>query len=899
MTVTAEQGSARPVVALGPQARRNAWDARRRSTAIADAIEAAGRDEAVRCVVAARRAASTSRPATTCTRPLEADADELGGDDRRLPAPHARRARRPGPGPRRDRRRVHRRRARVRGQLRPAPVHRPRALRHARGGDRPRRHATPARCSCPRCSARPRRASCCSPAQLRDAGLGATRTASSTRSSPRTTSTRASRTGRRVFDAASRAPRSRATKAMLNERFGPLLAEAMAREERACVELFDGPDAPAALRGLRRAPRRALTILPSAVPSSSEPLLDRPGHALPVGRPPRGQQLRPRAPDELAGRGHRVLGRRAVGLERPRARRAPRPACGRVLGPPPARSRLLAVGEALPPPARARGAPRCRSTSRARSRSSSRSSRSTSATSTSRSRRASRASALRHSRALNVGTFHAPTERVLATQVARKRRPARLRPPRRAHRGLRGHGRAHARFFPADYDVVAPGRRPAGAPGAARRSACGSPSSTTRSAARCGCSCARCGGWTPSCRGRRSCTPRADRRPRRRCAPSCASACASSRASDEALAAGRRARRRRPTASRPRPALLLRAPAAGAVPVAARLPVYEEVARRGRARAAVRARRRRHAGRASCARLVATRRCASACAAAAARRGSLERGRRRARGASTRALRRAPPRRARRRRPRAAPAGPPDSSTSTCTCTPTTATTAPRRSRCCWRPRATRGSGAIAVTDHNEISGALEAAAKAARVRREGHRRPRRSRPRPRARSSASSSSEQIPRGLTLAETVAEIKRQGGARLRAPPVRPDARRARLRAPARRSSRTSTRSRSTTRAWRSARSTRRRRASRPSTGSPAGAGSDAHVAQGLGSVRVRMRDFDGPEEFLESLRDAEIVTQAGDPALRAGAEVPGDQGHAARRRASAAVSGACAGRPARR
>ena len=40
--------------------------------------------------------------------------------------------------------------------------------------------------------------------------------------------------------------------------------------------------------------------------------------------------------------------------------------------------------------------------------------------------------------------------------------------------------------------------------------------------------------------------------------------------------------------------------------------------------------------------------------------------------------------------------------------------------------------------------------------------------------------------------------------------------------------------------------------------PAGAGSDAHVPQGLGSVRIRMRDFDGPEEFLESLRDADIV-----------------------------------------
>jgi hypothetical protein len=31
-----------------------------------------------------------------------------------------------------------------------------------------------------------------------------------------------------------------------------------------------------------------------------------------------------------------------------------------------------------------------------------------------------------------------------------------------------------------------------------------------------------------------------------------------------------------------------------------------------------------------------------------------------------------------------------------------------------------------------------------------------------------------------------------------------------------------------------------------------------VAAGLGSVRIRMRDFDGPDEFLESLRDADII-----------------------------------------
>jgi hypothetical protein len=40
---------------------------------------------------------------------------------------------------------------------------------------------------------------------------------------------------------------------------------------------------------------------------------------------------------------------------------------------------------------------------------------------------------------------------------------------------------------------------------------------------------------------------------------------------------------------------------------------------------------------------------------------------------------------------------------------------------------------------------------------------------------------------------------------------------------------------------------------------AAAGSDSHVAQGLGSARIRMHDFDGPAEFLQSLRSAQIVT----------------------------------------
>jgi predicted metal-dependent phosphoesterase TrpH len=41
---------------------------------------------------------------------------------------------------------------------------------------------------------------------------------------------------------------------------------------------------------------------------------------------------------------------------------------------------------------------------------------------------------------------------------------------------------------------------------------------------------------------------------------------------------------------------------------------------------------------------------------------------------------------------------------------------------------------------------------------------------------------------------------------------------------------------------------------------AGAGSDSHVPQGLGSVKIKMRDFQGAEEFLESLREADILSK---------------------------------------
>ena len=50
---------------------------------------------------------------------------------------------------------------------------------------------------------------------------------------------------------------------------------------------------------------------------------------------------------------------------------------------------------------------------------------------------------------------------------------------------------------------------------------------------------------------------------------------------------------------------------------------------------------------------------------------------------------------------------------------------------------------------------------------------------------------------------------------------------------------------------------RRRALRGQVPRGRGDGS-THVTQGLGTVKIRMRDFDGPAEFLESLRDADIL-----------------------------------------
>ncbi|HEX8856406.1 MAG TPA: PHP domain-containing protein, partial [Thermoleophilaceae bacterium] len=165
------------------------------------------------------------------------------------------------------------------------------------------------------------------------------------------------------------------------------------------------------------------------------------------------------------------------------------------------------------------------------------------------------------------------------------------------------------------------------------------------------------------------------------------------------------------------------------------------------------------------------------------------------------------------------------------------------------------GLGAIAVTDHNEISGALEArehtngrvkviVGEEVKTADQGE-------------VIGLFIEEKIPRGMTLAETIAEIRRQGGLvyvphpfdRMHSVPdyehllgVVGDIDAIEVFNP------------------RVAFSAFNEEAARFAAKYRivAGAGSDSHVVQGLGSVKIRMRDFDGPEEFLESLRDADIV-----------------------------------------
>jgi predicted metal-dependent phosphoesterase TrpH len=168
-----------------------------------------------------------------------------------------------------------------------------------------------------------------------------------------------------------------------------------------------------------------------------------------------------------------------------------------------------------------------------------------------------------------------------------------------------------------------------------------------------------------------------------------------------------------------------------------------------------------------------------------------------------------------------------------------------------------RGLGAIAITDHNEVSGALEArriaaemggieviVAEEVKTAEQGE-------------VIGLFLEEKIPRGLTMAETIAAIRGQGGLvyvphpfdRFHSVPdyehlldmveeidilevFNP-------------------------RVALTAFNEEAERFARKYRIVP-GAGSDSHVAQGLGSVRVRIHDFDGPEEFLEAMRDADIT-----------------------------------------
>jgi glycosyltransferase involved in cell wall biosynthesis len=168
-----------------------------------------------------------------------------------------------------------------------------------------------------------------------------------------------------------------------------------------------------------------------------------------------------------------------------------------------------------------------------------------------------------------------------------------------------------------------------------------------------------------------------------------------------------------------------------------------------------------------------------------------------------------------------------------------------------------RGLGAIAITDHNEISGALEAQEIARRIdgikvivaeevktAHEGE-------------VIGLFLRERIERGMSMAETIAEIRRQGGLvyvphpfdRLHSVPdyehlleIVDEIDILEVFNP---------------RVAFSAFNEEAVRFARKYSIVP-GAGSDSHVAQGLGSVKIRLRDFDGPREFLESMREADIV-----------------------------------------
>jgi glycosyltransferase involved in cell wall biosynthesis len=464
--------------------------------------------------------------------------------------------------------------------------------------------------------------------------------------------------------------------------------------------------------------------------------------------------------------------------------------------------------------------------------------------------------ALRHSRALNVGSFHAPTERVVATQLARRvvelffgRLDARL-----AHYAATAD--LLAQFFPADYRVVTPGADPPAARVESQESVrIAFAHREERPALRLFLRALRRlpldAEWSATVWSIVDSPPLAPirREVRERLSVRTGVRGAADvrfEAADVAVFAS--------AGVSPSPGLVLRAIAGGAVPIAARLPVYEEVLGDGELGLlfepgdvetlsaqlsrlvrddALRARLRDRADglRARLSWPRVTDEIEEVYADLDARRHPAD---------GDRAVR---SRLARRRLIDVDLHMQTDHSHDCAT--PVEVLLATARER---------GLGAIAVTDHNEISGALDAAAKADGVKvivaeevKTAHQ----------GEVIGLFISQKIPRGLSLEETIAEIKRQGGLvyvphpfdRLHAVPdyehllpVLGDVDAIEVFNP--------------------------RVAFKPFNEEAArfaakyrivaGAGSDSHVAAGLGSVRIRMRDFDGPDEFLESLRDADII-----------------------------------------
>jgi glycosyltransferase involved in cell wall biosynthesis len=465
-------------------------------------------------------------------------------------------------------------------------------------------------------------------------------------------------------------------------------------------------------------------------------------------------------------------------------------------------------------------------------------------------------SALRHSRALNVGTFHTPTERVLSTQLGR---PLSQLLFGRLDARLASYGATRdlvSRYFPADYRVVAPGADPVEEDrpddGTVRLVMV---AEEERAALRL------------FLRALRSLPPDADWRvtvcsPRPLAAPATLSRALSERVEFLEGSEAPRAMSRADVlvlaseGVRPTPGVLSRALVSGLVPVAPRLPVYEELLAEGGRGLEFEPGDVQTLG-SQLSRLITDtdlrRRLAAAGKAGGAALGydrltdQLEEVydelvHRRHDGRGNPRLRQAL-----RERPLIDVDLHMHTDHSPDCATPVEVLLAEARAR---------GLGAIAVTDHNEISGALEARTKSdgsgvrvivgeeVKTAEQGE-------------VIGLFLEEKIPRGMTLEQTIAEIRRQGGVvyvphpfdRLHSVPdyehllgVLDQIDAIEVFNP------------------RVAISEFNEEAARFAAKYriPAGAGSDAHVPQGLGSVRIRMRDFSGPEEFLESLRDADIV-----------------------------------------